>query len=128
MAQRLGQLEDARHVRHEYSLRFIVVSTEAVAVEAASEGGEQLSKAADTKESTWRKSMQGSGAGRGGTGTLQRRDLGLVEHSRDRLAALGKKGVVREAAQQRKGAGEKRHRLVTRSTSLGKVHVKFKGV
>ena len=43
--------------------------------------------------------MQKSGAGKV-TGTLQRRDLGLVEHGRDRLAALDTKAVVREAAQQ----------------------------
>ena len=43
--------------------------------------------------------MHGSDAGQGG-GALERRDLGLVEHSRDRLAALDTKVVVREAAQQ----------------------------
>ena len=59
-----------------------------------------MSKAADAKASRDTKSMQGSGAGRGGTGALQRRDLGLVEHSRDRLAALDMEVVVREAAQQ----------------------------
>ena len=36
-------------------------------------------------------------------GALQRRDLGLVEHSRDRLAALGLDVIGREAAQQCKG-------------------------
>ena len=44
--------------------------------------------------------MQGSGAEQGGCGALQRRDLGLVEHGRDRLAALDKKGIAHEAAQQ----------------------------
>ena len=93
VGQRLGQLEDARHVLAEVGQN--------VAVEAVSEGEEQLSasKAADAKASRCTKSMQGSGAGRGGTGALQRRDLGLVEHSRDRLAALGTKHVVCEAAQ-----------------------------
>ena len=33
-------------------------------------------------------------------GALQRRDLGLVEHSRDRLAGLDIEEVAREAAQQ----------------------------
>ena len=56
--------------------------------------------------------MQGSGAGRGGTGALQRRDLGLVEHSRDRLAGFGIEVVVLEAAEQWKGTGEKRHWLL----------------
>ena len=44
--------------------------------------------------------MQGSGAGQGVAGALQRRDLGLVEHSRDRFAALVINAVVLEAARQ----------------------------
>ena len=44
--------------------------------------------------------MQGSGWEGWDWRALQRRDFGLLEHSRDRLAALGKKVVVREAAQQ----------------------------
>ena len=36
----------------------------------------------------------------GVAGALQRRDLGLVEHSRDRLAALDTKLVASEAAEQ----------------------------
>ena len=44
--------------------------------------------------------MQGSGAWQGGWRALQRRDFGLVEHSRDRLAALNLKPVFGEAAQQ----------------------------
>ena len=35
--------------------------------------------------------MQGPGAGRDGTGALQRRDLGPVEHIRDRLTLLRSK-------------------------------------
>ena len=46
------------------------------------------------------KSKQGSGAWQGGWRALERRDLGLVKHSRDRLAALGPKLIIREAAQQ----------------------------
>ena len=44
--------------------------------------------------------MQGSGAWKGGWRALQSRDFGLVEHSRDRLAALNPKPILREAAQQ----------------------------
>ena len=44
--------------------------------------------------------MRGSGAEQGVAGALQRRDLGLVEHSRDRLAALGIEPVLRKAAQR----------------------------
>ena len=49
----------------------------------------------------------------GMAGALQRRDLGFLEHIRDRLAALHKKYVERKAAQQCKGTGEKRYRLLT---------------
>ena len=44
--------------------------------------------------------MRGPGAGRGGTAALQRRDFGLVKHSRDRFAALDIEVVAREAGQQ----------------------------
>ena len=55
--QRLGQLEDARHV-----VAVVAAVGQHVAVEAANEGGEQLSasKAADTKASRGTKSMQSS--------------------------------------------------------------------
>ena len=46
------------------------------------------------------KSTQSSGTRKRGWRALQRRDLGLVEHVRDRLAALGTKVILREAAQQ----------------------------
>ena len=39
----------------------------------------------------------------GVAGALQRRDLGLVEHCRDHLAALDTKAVAHEAARQCKG-------------------------
>ena len=63
-------------------------------------------RAADAKASRDTKSMQGSGAGRGGTGALQRRDLGLVEHSRDRLAALDINVVALEADRSERMQGE----------------------
>ena len=80
------------------------ITSQRVLVEAASEGGEQssASKPTDTKASALTQSpCKGQALGRM-AGALQRRDLGLVEHSRDRLAARNTKVVAREAAEQRK--------------------------
>ena len=81
------------------------ITSQRVLVEAASEGGEQssASKPTDTKASALTQSpCKGQALGRM-AGALQRRDLGLVEHSRDCLAALVPEPIVRDAAQQCEG-------------------------
>ena len=61
-----------------------------------------MTSAADAKQCKGTK----SGAALGGVaGALQRSDLGLVEHIRDRLATLHKKHVARKTAQQCEGTG-----------------------
>ena len=72
--------------------------------------------------------MQGSGAWQGGWRALQRRDFGLVEHSRDRLAALNLKPVAREAAQQTGQVNGNREALKAADAKASRSHAKFKGL